>query len=84
MTMPDAYETNVGSQGSLLSGGQRQRVAIARALLRKPAVLFLDEATSALDAQTEAQVNETIDELASNWTLVSVTHRLMPASPTTI
>ncbi|HEX3883788.1 MAG TPA: ATP-binding cassette domain-containing protein [Stellaceae bacterium] len=80
MQMPDAYETNVGSQGSLLSGGQRQRVAIARALLRRPAVLFLDEATSALDAQTEAQVNETIDELASNWTLVSVTHRLASIS----
>jgi len=76
MSLPDGYDTRVGSQGGSLSGGQRQRVAIARALLRKSNVLFLDEATSALDAVTETEINETLEEVMRGWTVISVTHRL--------
>ena len=74
--MPDGYDTAVGYRGSRLSGGQRQRVAIAHALVRDPAILVLDEATSALDPATEAAINDTLARLATDRTVVSVTHRL--------
>src|SRR3546814_11609527 len=77
LSLPDGYDTRVGTQGGSLSGGQRQRVAIARALLRKSNVLFLDEATSALDAVTETEINNTLKQVMRGWTVVSVTHRLM-------
>lgn len=74
--LPRGWDTLVGEGGSNLSGGQRQRVAIARALVRNPSVLVLDEATSALDPATERQINETIERIARQRTVVSVTHRL--------
>ena len=60
---PDGYATRVGERGIRLSGGQRQRIAIARIFLRKPRVLLLDEATSALDTESEALVQEALDQL---------------------
>jgi ABC-type multidrug transport system fused ATPase/permease subunit len=75
-TLPAGLDTLLGERGVRMSGGQRQRLAIARALLRDPAVLILDEATSALDAKTEAEIIQTLEELAHGRTTISITHRL--------
>jgi ATP-binding cassette subfamily B protein len=75
-SLPNGLDTLLGERGVRMSGGQRQRLAIARAVLRDPAILVLDEATSALDARTEAEILETLDELARGRTTVSITHRL--------
>ena len=75
-TLPAGYDTLAGERGSRLSGGQRQRIGIARALLRNPPILILDEATSALDPTTEASINATLERVARQRTVVSVTHRL--------
>ncbi len=80
MRLPDGYDTIVGERGGNLSGGQRQRVAIARALVRDPGILILDEATSALDPATESAINETIERIGEDRTVVSVTHRLSSAT----
>jgi ABC-type multidrug transport system fused ATPase/permease subunit len=76
LSLPQGYDTVIGSRGVLLSGGQRQRLALARALIRRPEVLVLDEATSALDAESEFFIQQTLDGLARNITIVMVAHRL--------
>ncbi|OJI07354.1 hypothetical protein BK004_01315 [bacterium CG10_46_32] len=73
---PDGFKTMVGERGVMLSAGQRQRVAIARVLARKPKILILDEATSALDNESEAKIQEVIENLRHKVTVLVVAHRL--------
>ncbi len=75
-SLPDGYDTMVGSRGHRFSGGEKQRIAIARTLLRDPRVLVLDEATSALDTETERAVQQAFDALAQGRTTITIAHRL--------
>ncbi|MFO8175704.1 MAG: ABC transporter transmembrane domain-containing protein [Longimicrobiales bacterium] len=73
---PDGYDQLIGERGVTLSAGQRQRIAIARVMLRKPAVLILDEASSSLDAESEALVQDALDQLMAGRTTLVIAHRL--------
>ncbi|MCF7993484.1 MAG: ABC transporter ATP-binding protein/permease [Chromatiaceae bacterium] len=75
-TLPDGYQTLVGDRGVRLSGGQRQRLFIARELFRRPHLLILDEATSALDSESERAIQQSIDDLKGQITVVIIAHRL--------
>lgn len=76
MSLPDKYDTMVGENGVILSGGQKQRIAIARALLMETEIILFDEATSALDNETQSEIQNAIDNLKGEYTILIVAHRL--------
>jgi len=76
MSLPQGYDTPVGTRGVKVSGGERQRIAIARAMLRNAPVLLLDEATSSLDTETERVVQAALSRLKRGRTTLVIAHRL--------
>jgi ATP-binding cassette subfamily B protein len=74
--LPDGYDTLVGEGGSTLSGGEKQRISIARAILKDAPVVLLDEATASVDPDNEKHIQEAINELVRDKTLIIIAHRL--------
>ena len=75
-SLGNGLDTQIGERGVLLSGGQKQRVAIARAFMKNAPIVILDEATSALDNKSEAIVQQAIDNLMKDRTVLVIAHRL--------
>lgn len=75
-SLEKGLDTEIGERGILLSGGQKQRLAIARAFVKNAPVVILDEATSALDTKSERVVQEALDNLMKNRTVIVIAHRL--------
>ncbi len=76
MSLPQGYETAVGSYGTRFSGGQKQRICIARAILKNAPILILDEATSAADPENQVEIDRAIENLCRGKTVIIVAHRL--------
>jgi len=74
--LPNGYETMVGEGGSTLSGGEKQRISIARALLKDAPIVLLDEATASLDPENELFIQQAINDLVKDKTVVVIAHRL--------
>lgn len=76
MSLPDGYDTVIGEGGESLSGGEKQRLSIARAIIKDAPIIILDEATANVDPENEKQLQEAIDELTRNKTIIMIAHRL--------
>ena len=74
--LPNGYDTVIGEGGSSLSGGQKQRISIARAIMKDAPVVILDEATASVDPENEKELQEAIDALTQNKTIIMIAHRL--------
>lgn len=75
-TLEKGYDTPIGEAGRGLSGGEKQRIAIARAFLKKPSVILFDEPTTGLDLRTEQILQDSINELSKQSTIITVAHRI--------
>lgn len=76
MRLPKGYGSIVGDRGVKLSGGERQRIAIASAILKNAPLLILDEATSALDSESEAAIQQALQNIMQHKTVIAIAHRL--------
>ena len=76
MELPQGFDTVLGEGGNTLSGGQRQRISIARAILKDAPIILLDEATSGVDPQNEALIQQAIDQLVKDKTVIIIAHNL--------
>jgi ABC-type multidrug transport system fused ATPase/permease subunit len=76
ISLPDGYDSRVGDRGITLSGGQKQRVSIARTLLTNPSILIFDDSTASVDAETEAQIQESLNILSKGRTTIIISQRI--------
>jgi ATP-binding cassette subfamily C protein len=76
LDLPQGIDTPLGKLKDSLSGGQMQRLGLARAIYSKPSLLVMDEATSALDAESEAEIQKTLEDMRGKVTVVVIAHRL--------
>ena len=75
-SMPQGYDTLVGEGGSTLSCGEKQRISIARAILKDAPIVLLDEATASLDPENEERIQDAVNDLVREKTVVVIAHRL--------
>lgn len=74
--LPDGYDTTIGENGASLSGGERQRLSIARAFLKDAPIIILDEIAAALDVDNEKKIQDSLNKLIKNKTVLIISHRL--------